>query len=63
MSNRRAVRGINPNKYDALIDAGCRYMNSKAFPVLEELAAIIGLEEIPDEEPYNEQAAIVEDGE
>ena len=49
MSKWRVVRGINPNKYDALIDAGCRYMNSKAFPVLEELAAIIGLEEI--EEP------------
>ena len=46
MSKWRVVRGINPNKYDALIDAGCRYMNSKAFPVLEELAAIIGLEEI-----------------
>lgn len=49
MRKWRVVRGINPNKYDAVIDAGCRYMNSKAFPVLEELAAIIGLEEI--EEP------------
>ncbi|CUO92599.1 hypothetical protein EAI28_23400 [Faecalicatena contorta] len=63
MSKWRVVRGINPNKYDALIDAGCRYMNSKAFPVIEELAAIIGLEEIPEEELCSEQVTEMEDGE
>lgn len=51
MSKWRVVRGINPNKYDALIDAGCRYLNIRDYPSIIELAAIIGLEEIPDEEP------------
>lgn len=54
MSKWRVVIGINPAKYDAIIDAGCRYMNSKEFPVLEELAAIIGLEEIEEPEELTE---------
>lgn len=57
------VRGINPAKYDALISAGCRYMNSTEYPSVEMLAAIIGLEEIQNVDPSNEQAAEMEDGE
>lgn len=63
MSKWRVVRGINSTKYDAIIDAGCRYMNSKSFPVLGELAAIIGLEEIEEEELCSEQVTEMEDGE
>ena len=46
MSKWREVKGINPAKSDALISAGCRYMNSAAYPSAGMLAAIIGLEEI-----------------
>lgn len=63
MSKWRVVRGISPTKYDAIIDAACRYMNSAKYPSLDELAAIIGLEAIPDDEPYNEQDTEMEDGE
>ena len=57
MSKWRVVRGINPTKYDAIIDAGCRYMNSAPYPSLDELVAIIGLEEIeePEELPETEE--------
>lgn len=44
MSKWTEVRGINPEKYDALISAGCRYLNSTKYPSVEMLAAIIGLE-------------------
>lgn len=55
MRKWREVRGINPSKSDVLISAGCRYMNSKEYPVIEELAAIIGLEEIPEPDPEEEE--------
>ena len=63
MSKWRVVRGINPNKYDALIDAGCRYLNIRDYPSIIELAAIIGLEEISDEELCSEQVTEMKDGE
>lgn len=57
MSKWRVVRGINPEKYDALISAGCRYLNGTKYPSVEMLAAIIGLEEIeePEELPETEE--------
>lgn len=48
------ARGINPftvSTGDALVLAGCRYLNSTQYPSLVELAAIIGIEKIEDEAP------------
>lgn len=58
MSKWRVVRGINPTKYDAIIDAACRYMNSAKYPSLDELSAVIGLEAI--EEPQESTDILLE---
>lgn len=54
------ARGINPftaSTGDALVLAGCRYLNSAQYPSLVELAAIIGIEKIeePEDKPCTEE--------
>lgn len=63
MSKWRVIRSINPTKYDAIIDAACRYINSTTYPCFDVLAAIIGLEEIPDTDLPIDQSTEMEDGE
>ena len=48
------ARGINPftaSTGDALILAGCRYLNTAQFPNMEELAAILGIVQEEDKNP------------
>ena len=59
MTRWQEVRGINPQKSDVLISAGCRYMNSASYPDIHVLASIIGLEEIEMKEPEIEETTEV----
>lgn len=47
-------RLLNKNEENTIINAACRYLNVAKYPNIEELAAIIGIEEIPEKEDANE---------
>lgn len=57
MKKWQEVRGINPRNSDALISAGCRYLNTTTVKSVNVLASIIGLEQIEvDENSINDGA-------
>lgn len=50
----RKWRLLNKNNENTVINAACRYLNAAKYPNIEELAAIIGIEEIPEKEDADE---------
>lgn len=47
-------RLLNKNNENTVINAACRYLNVAKCPNIEELAAIIGIAEIPEKEDADE---------